>query len=105
MLHDNGLVRFNQARIRRVSGNFFRVVKIVETKMPGATRRNQRAPAYFLPALVPDNFFDATNMAAPKPAKYEPVAIGLLQGNCDLRSLLRIVKDVPQTGCGHEQLE
>jgi hypothetical protein len=44
--------------MRRVSGNFVGVAKIVETKMPG-----------------------------------------------DLRSFLWIVKDVPQTGCGHEQLE
>jgi hypothetical protein len=58
VLHENGLVRFNQAGMRRVSGNFVGVAKIVEMKMPG-----------------------------------------------DLRSFLWIVKDVPQTGCGHDQLE
>ena len=45
------------------------------------------------------------NHAVAKPAEYQPHAVGLLQSDCNLRSLLWIVKDVPQTGCRHQQLE
>jgi hypothetical protein len=42
------------------------------------------------------------NDALAKPAQNQPIAVGLLKSNCDLRSFLRFVKDVPQTGCRHE---
>src|SRR5437667_12758277 len=43
--------------------------------------------------------------AIAKPTRCHPASVGLPQGVCDLYSLLRVVKYIPETGCAHEQLK
>src|ERR1051325_10462162 len=42
VLHNNRHIRFDQARVRSIPWNCFRVVKIVESQMPGAPARDRK---------------------------------------------------------------